>query len=64
MLVLALIQGSQTVILAAVAGIILLIIIGGIIKSGGKGGCGWIISLIIAAIIGYLLISAEIIKIP
>jgi hypothetical protein len=57
------VAGSQAVILAAVGGLVLLIVIGGVVKGGGKG-CGWIIALIIAAVVGYLLISAEVFRLP
>ena len=49
-------QQSQGVILAVIAGIILLIMIAAAVKSGGKG----LIGLIILGIIAYFLISAEV----
>lgn len=54
---------SQAVILGTVAVIILLIVIVGAVKGRGKGW-KWIIGLIIAAALGYLLISAEVLNIP
>ncbi|MDZ7795554.1 MAG: hypothetical protein U5N56_00220 [Candidatus Marinimicrobia bacterium] len=52
-------MSANAIIVGVVAIIILVIVIGGIIKNGGRGW-KWIIGLIIAGIIGYLLISGEI----
>ncbi|GEM_PF-6815128 len=59
-------MNSEAAILVVVAVVILFIIIGAASKSGSGGGkgCGWLITLIILGVIGYLLISNEIIVFP
>ena len=53
---------SQAVIVGAIALIILVIIVAGIVKGVGKGW-KWILWLLLLGIIAYLLISAEILPI-